>query len=132
MPLYQARLHACHASTTDYWHDWEAEREKYPTERYPAFKECRGAFDGYTSKIGDSWKCSTVLCGILKFRPGHNFRRVTVRFLFITVYRQLLVKAGTRIRSEWPMIRWLRALTPRYIKTVRTELLSYMLIEHDI
>lgn len=29
--LYQARLHACHARLTDYWHDWDAEREKHPT-----------------------------------------------------------------------------------------------------
>lgn len=37
--LYHARLHARHARVTDYWHDWHAEREKHPTERYPAFKE---------------------------------------------------------------------------------------------
>jgi hypothetical protein len=33
--LYQARLHARHARVTDYWHDWEAEREKHPTGEYP-------------------------------------------------------------------------------------------------
>lgn len=52
--LYQARLHSCHAQVTDYWHDREAEREKYPTERYPGFKECRRAADRYTFKLGDA------------------------------------------------------------------------------
>ncbi len=45
---YQARLHARHARVTDYWHDWEAQWEKYPAARYPAFKKWRGAADRYT------------------------------------------------------------------------------------
>lgn len=51
---YQARLHPQHSRVTYYWHDWEAEREKHPAARYPAFKEWRGTADRYTFELSDS------------------------------------------------------------------------------
>jgi hypothetical protein len=48
---YQARLHPRHSRVTYYWHDWEAERIKYRTARYPAFKEWPGAADRYTVSV---------------------------------------------------------------------------------
>lgn len=51
---YQARLHTRHSRVTDYWHDWEAERGKNPTSRYPAFNEWRRAADRYTFELGDA------------------------------------------------------------------------------
>lgn len=51
---YQARLHPRHARVTDYWHHWEAEREKHPAERYPAFREWRSAANRYTFELGDA------------------------------------------------------------------------------
>ena len=44
---YQAHLHARHARVTEYWHDWEADRENHPTAQYPGFGEWCVAADRY-------------------------------------------------------------------------------------
>jgi len=51
---YEAHLRPRHARVVDYWHDWEAERTRHPSAKYPSLEQRRRSADSFTFDPGES------------------------------------------------------------------------------